>query len=276
MNIIEVIINYTVNNYSEEEWCIYDSLKSVREYSRFECIEGESISKLVNLLPMVKDSLTKRILIEIIVNYLYCKYDEGEEVLLFDDNEKLLDKYIDALAEDEISINIQDAQDCLKCFIALGIEKNKIIHQLLKKLDKKIAIKILIFLIDYDDEKILQEFSEICEDVKTAHRIYDRLNILSTFILIVHPLCSKYESIYCVSTQYSDLINAIDDWGWNTPGGANYLIEEKVFTEKEGRILEHLGELLCKNVDINSKEIRNLYYEFFENKDPYDVMFTLP
>lgn len=33
---------------------------------------------------------------------------------------------------------------------------------------------------------------------------------------------------------------------------------------------------VLKNVDLNSEEIRNLYFEFFENKDPYDIMFTLP
>lgn len=152
MNIIEDLINYTVNNYSEEEWYIfYDSLILVKKYNYLEYIKSESINKLVNILPIVKNSLTKIILIEIIVNYLCCQYDVDEEELLFDDNEKLLDKYIDALAENKININIKDIEACLKCFIDLGIEKNKIIHQLLKKLDKKIAIKILIFLIEYND-----------------------------------------------------------------------------------------------------------------------------
>ncbi|KAJ49689.1 hypothetical protein BD780_000961 [Clostridium tetanomorphum] len=277
MNIIEDLINYTVNNYSEEEWYIfYDSLILVKKYNYLEYIKSESINKLVNILPIVKNSLTKIILIEIIVNYLCCQYDVDEEELLFDDNEKLLDKYIDALAENKININIKDIEACLKCFIDLGIEKNKIIHQLLKKLDKKIAIKILIFLIEYNDENILQQFSEIYEEVKIAQRVYYRSNIISTFILIVHPLCSKYECINCISTQYSELTNSIEDWGWNTPGATKYLIEKNIFTEKEGKILEHLGELLLKNVDLNSKEIRDLYFEFFENKDPYDVMFTLP
>lgn len=275
MNIIEDLISYTVNNYSEEEWYIfYDSLTVVKKYNYLEYIKSESINKLISILPIVENSLTKSIAIEIIVNYLCCQYDVGEEELLFDDNEKLLDKYIDTLAGNKI--NIKDAENCLKCFIDLGIEKNKIIHQLLKKLDRKVAIQILIFLIDYNDENILQEFSEIYEEVKIAQRVYDRSNIISTFILITHPLCSKYEHINCMSTQYSDLTNAIEDWGWNTPGATKYLIEKNIFTEKEGKILEHLGELLLKNVDLNSKEIRDLYFKFFENKDPYDIMFTLP
>lgn len=275
MNIIEDLINFTVNNYSEEEWYIfYDSLQVVKNYSYSEHIKSESISKLISILSIVKNGLIRSRIIEIIVNYLGWQYDAGEEELLFDDTEKLLEEYIDSLCEN--SISFENTETCLKCFVDLGVEKNKIIHQLLIKLDKKVAIKIIISLLDYDDENILQEFSEICEEVKIAQRVYYRSNVISTFILIVHPLCSRYEHINCMSTEYSKLTNAIGDWGWNTPGATKYLIEKGIFTEKEGEILEHLGELLLKNVDLNSQEIRNLYFEFFENKDPYDTMFTLP
>jgi len=65
------------------------------------------------------------------------------------------------------------------------------------------------------------------------------------------------------------------DWNWNQLNSLMQLIERKIITAKEADILQHLGELLDRKVELDSTVIKKLYEEFFDDKDPLDVMFTL-
>jgi len=62
-------------------------------------------------------------------------------------------------------------------------------------------------------------------------------------------------------------------------GVLGILLKKGILTVKETEILERLGHLLDRNfkdIKLDSDKIRELYYEFFDNRNPLDVMFTLP
>lgn len=119
-------------------------------------------------------------------------------------------------------------------------------------------------------------YEDIYKKVKEGEKIRFRSYIVSTFLLIVQLLCSRYEYSNCVSIEYPSLLSAVEDWEWQTPGSTNYIVKQGVITIEEWNVLERLGELLKSDIELNSTEIRNLYNEFFQDKNPYDVMSTLP
>ncbi|NFR85748.1 hypothetical protein [Clostridium sp. ZBS2] len=272
-NITEELINFTINSYCQENDSIFlGSLMVLKKYADFEYVEGNSILKLINIIPVVKDITTRASLIEIIVEVLCYHYDNNEE-LLYDNNEELLDEYVHLLSQNATSI--EDAKNCLIAFIILGVNKDKLFNKIVKKLNKKQAVQIFMNISD-EWEIVPKEAKEMYTEVELAKKISYRSSVVSTFLLIVHPLCSKYEYINCISFSCSSLLAAIADWGWKTSGSTNYLVERKIITKKEGKILEHLGALLMSDIEWDSEEIKKLYYEFFNNKDPLNVMFTLP
>ncbi|MDY7991358.1 hypothetical protein UY286_10110 [Paenibacillus polymyxa] len=55
------------------------------------------------------------------------------------------------------------------------------------------------------------------------------------------------------------------------------LIKSKVLSSKEVSILEELDRLInMQGEELDSMEVRKLYEDFFEGKDPLEVIFTLP
>lgn len=272
-NIIEDLINLIMNSYCDEDDSIFwGSLTVLKKYTDFDSINRDSMRKLVNMVPVVKDIATRAYLIEIIAEFLCFQYDNNEK-LIYDNNEELLDEYVYFLSQD--TTDIKDAESCLSAFIILGINKDEVFNKIARKLERKKVIQILMS-IEYEWENVPKELEEIYKEVEIGKRISYRSNLISTFLLIIHPLCFKYEHINCVSSSYPSLLSAIADWGWKTPGSTNYIVKRKIVTKKEGEILEHLGELLMNGVEWDSEEIRKLYDEFFDDKNPFDVMFTLP
>ncbi|WP_256026509.1 hypothetical protein [Paenibacillus polymyxa] len=68
----------------------------------------------------------------------------------------------------------------------------------------------------------------------------------------------------------------MNDWAWVTPKNTENMVQKKIVTSKEADVLVKLGGLLRYNKDLNLKEIAKLYTEFFEDKNPFDVIYTLP
>ncbi|WP_338532721.1 hypothetical protein RBB83_19515 [Paenibacillus peoriae] len=68
----------------------------------------------------------------------------------------------------------------------------------------------------------------------------------------------------------------MNDWAWVTPKNTKNIVQKKIVTLKEADVLVKLGRLLRYNKDLNSNEIATLYTDFFEDKNPFDVIYTLP
>ena len=272
MKVIKELVDYISSSYNDEEWYIfYDLLLLLKKYDDLEFININEMTKLLDTLPRVNDSNVKVVLIEIIVNFLCYQYDNYEE-LLVKDIEELFNEYLYGISQN--SINIKETRKCLNSFLDLGIEKDKLVVKILNTLHEEAALKILMFIIyDYEDNIVCDK--KIFQKIKMSKRLYYRSNIISTFILITNPLCSEYDYIHCVSKEYDSFRVALEDWGW-TKENTEHLINKKILSQKEADIFGRLGKMLFDNIEINGKEAKELYCEFFENKDPIEVMFTLP
>ncbi|MGG1650967.1 hypothetical protein ACIFOF_06830, partial [Paenibacillus sp. NRS-1780] len=98
----------------------------------------------------------------------------------------------------------------------------------------------------------------------------------AAFLLIVHPLCSEYAHISSLSFGYPFTEAAVNDWAWVTPKNTENIVQKKIVTSREADVLVKLGGLLRNNMNLNSNETAKLYIEFFEDKNPFDVIYTLP
>lgn len=54
------------------------------------------------------------------------------------------------------------------------------------------------------------------------------------------------------------------------------LIKSRVLSSKEVSILEELDRLINRQEELDSMKVRKMYEDFFEGKDPLEVIFTLP
>lgn len=60
------------------------------------------------------------------------------------------------------------------------------------------------------------------------------------------------------------------------PKNTEHIVQKKIVTSREADILVKLGDLLRLNMNLSSNEVAKLYTEFFEDKNPFDVIYTLP
>lgn len=112
--------------------------------------------------------------------------------------------------------------------------------------------------------------------VQKEQRIRYRSSIIGAFLLIVHPLLSKYAHASWLSFGYPSTEAAMNDWAWVTQKSTDTLIERKIITAREAELLVKLGSFLLKKENLNSIEAKELYTDFFGNKNPFDVIYTLP
>ncbi|NFI04069.1 hypothetical protein FC961_07880 [Clostridium botulinum] len=262
------LIKFIKDNYcDEEESSFCDGLVYLREQTNLEELGSEFLIHLTEMLSIVKKNSHRAVLIETIAE-IPC-FD-------FDNNQGLLDEYIFLLSQR--ATTSKKAAQCLDSFIVSGANAGEVFNKVAKNLDKKHAIEILINInIRVDEWGIIpNELKGLFKDFQIAKKISYRSCVIAPFLLIVHPLCLKYGTISFLSFNYYSIDSAVYDWGWYQPSGARYLVEGKIVTAKEAEILQRLGDLLRSHIELDSKEIRGLYYEFFYDKDPIDVMFTLP
>ena len=262
------LIKFIKDNYCEEEESSFcDGILYLREQANWRELESEFLSHLTDMLSIVKKNSHKAAIIESIVEI---------ECFDFNKNQELLDEYIFLLVK-KVTTNEKAAQ-CLGAFIALGANPSEIFNKVAKNLNKKHAIEILVKVNIGIDEwgSILNELEGFFIDFEISGRISHRSCTIAPFLLITHPSCLEYGTISYLSFNYSSVDSAVYDWGWYSPNGARYLVNQKVVTEKEAEILQRLGDLMRSHIELDSEEIRGLYHEFFNGKNPLDVMVTLP
>jgi len=273
-NAIE-IVKFIIDNFNKEDNTILGwGLKLLKTCGDLSLIDRDSLNQLINIMPNVNDIYDRATLIEVIVASK-CYIQDNNGILLDDKVGDTLDEYIYLLSEN--ASTIQDASSCLNAFIISGVNKDEVFNKVARELDEKTAIKLLIGINEKWD-KVPNDLETFVIELEKARRISYRSFAISSFLSIVHPLCSKYAHIHNVSSMYTTLISAIADWGWRTPDSTNYLVDRKIITKEEGRILERLGMLIMDDINmvLNPEVVGKLYYEFFNDKNPLDVMFTLP
>lgn len=264
-NITENLIEFILTNYSEEyNTLFYGEFIVLKKYAYLYEVNDLYLKKLIELSKVIKDDLTKAVLIETIV-----EFDNFE----FDNNELLLDEYIDIVSKN--NINTEDLHNCINAFINSGTDQIKVLEKVSKVLNKTKALEVLMG-IDLQCSILPENLKDIRIKSSIEKRRNYRIGIVSTFILITNTLCSKYDNNFCVSSSYPSYITAVEDYAWTNYESTTYIIKEKIITEEEATVLIKLGQLLKQNNSISESDAEKLYYDFFKDKDPYNVMFTLP
>lgn len=223
-----------------------------------------------------ENNMERSLLIETIVNsididepnYPKKKYWIGNYNL-----NKLFDDYV-VLCNDNI---YESAVHCLNNFILLGISPNTVFTKLAENLESKEQTIAILSRINIDEwGEIPNRFSELFMEVKKSSRTLSRSNAICQFILVVHPLCGQSVNKSALQFSYFSYTGACNDWFWNSSRSANKLLEAKILSSREAKIFDSLGNLLLQGEDLNSIKIRELYDEFFQDKNPFDVIYTLP
>ncbi|MGW9529655.1 hypothetical protein ACWHAM_18260 [Paenibacillus terrae] len=258
--IMQLITNATLD---EDDSVIVAALKLLKNDCNLEELEGDYFAQLVSMIPLVKEQSTKALLIETIV--------ESPE---FVSDDTILDEYVKLISEG--ATNVQEAARCLGAFTASGSTNNQIFLQLANKLNNKFAVEILVSMGRSNWGEIPNYLESFAQEVQIAHRIRYRSGIIAAFLLIVHPLCSKYAHISSLTFGYPFTEAAVNDWAWVTPKNTENIVQKKIVTSREADVLVKLGGLLRYNTNLNSNETAKLYTEFFEDKNPFDVIYTLP
>lgn len=126
-NLANELIEFMIDKYcSKDDSIFYGNLMVLKRYADLENVKREVMSSFVNILTVVEDSITKATLIEVKVEFLAFQYENGEEVI-YNRYEELLDEYIYLISEN--AINTEEVKKCLRNFIDLDINKNKIFNK---------------------------------------------------------------------------------------------------------------------------------------------------
>lgn len=247
----------------KDDSVIVAALKLLKNDGNLEELEGDYFAQLVSMIPLIKERSTKALLIETIV--------ESPE---FVSDNTILDEYVKLISEG--ATNVKEAARCLGAFTASGSTNNQIFLQLANKLNNKFALDILVSMGRSNWGEIPHYLESFAQEVQKAQRIRYRSGIIAAFLLIVHPQCSEYAHVSSLSFGYPFTEAAMNDWTWVTPKNTENIVQKKIVTSKEADVLVKLGRLLRYNKDLNSNEIAKLYTDFFEDKNPFDVIYTLP
>ncbi|MBG9793296.1 hypothetical protein ABD76_12630 [Paenibacillus dendritiformis] len=236
---------------------------------------GEFIEILIELLPRIEDTSDKALLIETIVQCLYSS-DKISETSC----KEILDEYILCLRDSATSLD--NIVQCLKGFIDAGISKNEIVAKLATNLEKEYVLSILSRMtrMKIDDlANTSDELSKLLAESQEVYNVRARSGIIAQFLLLVHPHIRKYAGISQITFLYDSYTGVYEDcWPRGLlPNMKDTLIKSKVLSPKEVSILEDLDRLInTQGEDLDSMEVRKLYDDFFEGKDPFEVIFTLP
>lgn len=244
---------------------LVETLNLLKNSSAINALEGDSIAFLSSMIPLVEANSTKAQIIETII----------ESPHYVSNDTKLLDEYIRLVSLGEVFLS--EAVRCFDSFTVTGVTMNEIFTKLAETPNKELAIEILVLMSESDWGDLPSHLESFANEVKTLQRIRYRSGVISTFLLIVHPLCSKYAHIGELSFGYPSSEVAVNDWAWETPESTKYMLDRKIVSPKEANILVELGRLIRSDKNnLGAADMTKLYTRFFEGKNPFDVMYTLP
>lgn len=258
---------------TEEYLTFFALLEKVKDIPALQEYYGEEfIEILIELLPRIEDKSDKALLIETIVQ---CSYNSDKISESF--YKKILHEYILCLCEPTTSLD--NIVQCLGGFIRVGISKNEIVANLATNLEEEYVLLILSRMKIDDLAYTSDELSKLLAESQEVYNIRWRSGIIAQFLLLVHPHIRKYAGISQITFLYESYRGVYEDcWPRGLlPNRKDMLIKSKVLSPKEVSILEDLDRLInTQEEDLDSMEVRKLYDDFFEGKDPFEVIFTLP
>lgn len=270
---INELFKYLTQNNDTEEYLTFfallDNIKYNPDLLRY--YGEEFVKNMIALLPRIEDKYDKASLIETIAQSFYW-YSVSVNSC-----KEIFNEYVWCLRE--YATGVEDVVRCLTAFVRVGISKNEVVVKLVENLEKEYALRILS-QIDFDVlNNIPEDTSKLLTAAKELSKISWRSGIIAQFLLLVHPHVRKYAGVSQITFLYDSYKGVYED-SWPRgllPNRKETLIESKVLSIKEVYILERLDTLINTQEGVlDSMEVRKLYNDFFEGRDPFEVIFTLP
>ncbi len=249
-----------------------------------ESVANQNIDVLVGILNLIKQTMIHTLTEEQFQEFVYLRdlipkehqalYIETlVEYPFFIVEEVVLDEYIQLISMQ--CACEEDAVRCLDNMSSLGIEEELIFKKVVDMLNEEQAL-IILAKSTICSEKAPDGYLNIYEKVKKRRNIHKRSFLVSSFLLIVHPFLDKYIEISAIKFAYSSAESAIMDKAWYYAEDSETLIQEKILNSNEVEILKELGREFERNHTLNLEKANELYYSFFLDSSPIDVMFMLP
>jgi len=267
------LFKYLTQNTDTKEYQTFIALLEKIKYnpSLLEYYGEEFVEHMIDLLPRIEDKYDQASLIETII--------ECMDIYTFSDNyiKGIFDEYMLCIAEK--AVNVAGMSTCLIRFIQAGISEKEIIEKLEENLEKEHLINVLSRMYINYLANSAETKSYLMEEVQEVYYLSQRSGIIAQFLLLVHPHIRKYAGISQITFLYESYRGVYEDcWPRGLlPNRKDTLIKSKVLSPKEVSILEDLDRLInTQEEDLDSMEVRKLYDDFFEGKDPFEVIFTLP
>lgn len=161
----------------------------------------------------------------------------------------------------------------LHCFSEFGIARTDIINKTAEKLPRNDTIMLFCGLISlfYPDDIINDtNYSEKAAELLKCASVYnkkrERMHIIEQLIIITHP---QYKDMYRFAGFAPNLScyeNVLSDWYFTEQGSSRRLVNENILTEREGLILEKLGQLILCG-ETSPYELEQLYEAFCNGKN---------
>lgn len=161
----------------------------------------------------------------------------------------------------------------LHCFSEFGIAKTDIINTTAEKLSHNDTIMLFCGLISLfypddilNDTNYSEKATELLKRASVYNKKRERIHIIEQLILITHP---QYKDMYRFAgfaAGHSCYENVLSDWYFTEKGSSQRFVNENILTEREGLILEKLGQLILCG-EMSSDKLEKLYEAFCDGKN---------
>lgn len=266
-------MEFLLGNINTKEYeTFFAFLNSIRKIpSLMEYYGKDFFESMLTLLNHVEDKYDQATLIETIMEY-------ADEYSLSEvDIERIFEQYLICITEQ--AGNIKDMSVCMNDFINAGIDIKEIVGKLEGNLEKEQLIKLLSFLYRNHKAEFNEIDSHLLKEIHQAYCISQRSGIIAQFLLLTNPYVRRYAGLSEILFLYDSYEGVYQD-AWRRgllPNMKNMLIDFKILSLKEICVLEELDNLINTHGEcLDSEKVEQLYYDFFRDKDPFEVIFTLP
>jgi len=226
---------------------------------------------LITMLSRIEDNYKKAELIETIMDYAD-EYSLDETYI-----KDLFDQYIVCVLKKAVSL--QNVSVCLLDFWNAGISMQEIVSNLESHLGSEELTGVLVILYAHHPNILSPCIPHLLKEVQVAYRIRERSGIIAQFLLLTNRYVRKYAEYSQITFLYNTYEGVYADcWPRGLlPNRKEYLISSNILSLYEIAILEELESLInVQGENLESVKVEQLYLRFFGERDPFEVIFTLP
>ena len=256
----EIIGQFFQNGFKYSKSIFLLFLKGIKEeYNLSILLDDTILEKSIFLLDAIEKKEEKAEVINSILNIMYdVEYDYiGKKDYI----DLLLKSYLEEM--DKGYYNRKNIKETMFLFLELGIEKQNLIEEMIKRYDKEKCIKIFSMIgLEVDKQNSLR-YSDIVYLLERRKKLSKRFRLIFHFYLMTEKDYVKNIEIAGIYFKlYHNHMLTCADWGISSRNRYICYIEEGIISEKEEAIFTKIGDFyyncMEKKSNLGQKEMLNL------------------